>query len=205
LYIWGRGHKVINFFISTLVKIAQKKHPQWYRFLTLIGTIAFVFVLLPLFYLYTGHYIEDLIQGTIITPSTYAFHKNAIPFLVGGGFFMIWALVFQYGYGKGSGSHMVAPQKLIVAGPYKICRHPMLFGAVFFYLGTGMLFGSVIIGCYGAITTAILAYFFARYIEEPVLIKRFGEQYKQYQKEVPFIPFSFTRFNDCNRKHKPHN
>ena len=177
----------MDFFISIFIQIAQQEYPKSYRILCLIGTIGLVFVFFPLFYLYTGHYLEQYILPLPV-PRIIS-NIIAIPSLLFGGFLIVWSLILQYGYGKGSGSHMIPTQKLIVFGPYKISRHPMLLGAVFFYLGTGTLLASITTGLYGAIVTAILAYFFARYIEEPVLIKRFGEQYKKYQKEVPAIPF----------------
>jgi len=193
---------VIKLLISILVRIAKKQHSRLYRLSSLIFTIGLIFVFFPFLYLYTGRYIENIIQ---LPTTSLSINFMAIVFLLMGGILIIWTLILQYGYGKGSGSHMAAPQKLIVIGPYKLCRHPMLLGAIFFYFGTGTLQGSIIIGLYGAIITAVLAYFFVLYIEEPVLIARFGEQYKKYQKEVPLIPFLLTSFNYCNRKHKSHN
>jgi protein-S-isoprenylcysteine O-methyltransferase Ste14 len=190
---------MIKFFVSFFTKISEKKYPQWYRVSSLIGTIAFIFLFFPFFYLYTGRFIEDFIQLPI--PALIA-NIIAIPALIFGGVLIVWILVLQYSYGKGSGSHMVPTQKLIVSGPYTISRHPMLLGAILFYFGTGTLLSSITTGLYGATVTAVLAYFFATYIEEPVLIAKFGEQYKKYQAKVPFFPLSFTCPNCCNRKHK---
>jgi protein-S-isoprenylcysteine O-methyltransferase Ste14 len=188
-----------HFVISLFVRTAQKEHPRWYRFLTLLATIILVFIVLPCLYLYTGRYIEPLITAFVAKTIT---QSIAFISLTLGGGLIVWALILQYGYGEGSGSHVVPTKHLIVSGPYKLSRHPMLVGAVFFYLGTGTLLSSLTVGIYGALITAILAYYFALYIEEPVLVIRFGEQYEKYQQEVPIIPFSFTRVYYRNRKHK---
>ncbi len=190
---------MIKFFISKFIQISQKKYPQWYRISTLIGTIGFIFVFLPFFFIYTGKYIEYFIKLPILTGIV---NIIAIPSMIFGGMLITWTLALQYIYGKGSGSHMVPTQKLIVLGPYKISRHPMLIGAIFFYLGIVTLLSSFTIGLYAFLVTAILAYFFAIYIEEPVLIAKFGEEYKKYQKIVPIIPCLFRCSNHCNGKHK---
>jgi len=193
---------MIRFFISTFTKMAQKKQPQWYRILSLISTTLLIFIIMPFFYLYTGHYIEAIVQVPVAPAIA---NIIAMLSLSIGVTLIIWTLLLQYHSGKGSGSHIVPTQRLITSGPYKISRHPMLLGAIFFYFGTGTLLSSIIIGFYGAFVTAILAYFFIIYIEEPVLIARFGDQYKKYQKNVPIIPFLFTSFNHSNRKQKSNN
>lgn len=190
---------ITRFFIVQLMERAQKEYPRWYRALNLIGTIVFVFLALPFLYLYTGCYIEQYV--CIPLPVDLA-NTLAILSLLCGGSMIVWTLLLQYRQGQGSGSHMVPTKKLIVQGPYKIMRHPMLFGAVFFYFGTGTLFASLVVGLYSALVTGVLAYFFACYVEEPVLVARFGAQYKQYQKEVPFCPCLPPCPNNCNREHK---
>lgn len=190
---------MINFFILMFIEIAQKKYPRWYRILCLILSIGLVFVFFPFFYWYTGNYIESVIKLPI--PTVLA-NIIAIPFLLLGGTLIIWTFILQYTYGEGAGSHLVPTQKLIVFGPYKMSRHPMLLGAVFFYFGMETLVSSITTGLYSAIATAILAYLFVIYIEEPVLVARFGEQYKEYQKKVPLIPFLTCCLNHCNGKHK---
>lgn len=190
---------MVNFFILMFIQIAQKKYPQWYRILSLMLSIGLVFVFFPFFYWYTGNYIESFIKLPI--PTVLA-NIIAIPSLLFGGALIIWTFVLQYTYGEGSGSHLVPTQKLIAFGPYKMSRHPMLLGAIFFYFGTETLVSSITTGLYSAIATSILAYLFVIYIEEPVLVARFGEQYKEYQKKVPLIPFLTCCFNHCNGKHK---
>ncbi len=102
---------------------------------------------------------------------------------------IVWTLILQYRYAKGSGSHLIPTQKLIIHGPYKLCRHPMMLSAALLYFATGLLFSTLFVAFYGAFATLITGYFFVIYFEEPLLIARFGNKYKQYQAQVPLIPF----------------
>ena len=191
-----------NFFITFFVQLGKKTYPRWYRLLSLFGTIALIFFLLPGLFIYTGTYIERLIPSHL---SLLLINAIAYISLMLGSLLLMWTLILHYWYGKGSGSHMVPTQRLIVSGPYKICRHPMQLGAIFFYLGLITLLSSITIGVYSAIITGLLGFSFDIFIEEPVLVIRFGEQYKQYQKNVPLIPFLFSSFNNSNGKHKSKN
>ncbi|MFC1841531.1 methyltransferase family protein [Candidatus Dependentiae bacterium] len=191
-----------NFLISFFVRVGEKTYPRWYRLSSLFGTITLIFFLLPLLFIYTGEYIERYIN---LHMPTFLINVIVSISLMLGVALLVWTLLLQYSYGQGSGSHMVPTQKLIVTGPYKICRHPMQLGAVFFYLGLVTALSSITIGVYSALVTGLLGFFFNVFIEEPVLIIRFGKQYEQYQKDVPLVPFLFSGFNNSNWKHKPRN
>jgi len=193
---------VKDFFIKILVQRGQRKYSRWYRLCMLLNTIIFICLLLPLIFIYTGKYIETYIHLRLPVWLT-AF--IVVLSLIVGIVLIFWTLVLQYGYAWGSGSHLAPPQKLIEVGPYKICRHPMQVGAIFFYLGLGTLFSSLTVGLYSALITLVVGYWFHKNIEEPVLVIRFGNQYKQYQKRVPLIPFLFVGLNDRDWKHKSNN
>ena len=193
---------MIRFLHSVLLALAQKKHSVAYYTFNFIITILFIFVIVPYFYIYTGQYLTYNMPFQI---SIFPIFVVAVVMFFFGGTLMIWALVMHYNYGKGAASHTAPIQCLLISGPYALSRHPMLLGAVFFYFGIGTIVSSVLVGLYGSVITAILAYVLIVYIEEPVLLARFGQEYKEYQKKVPVIPFLFNCFYNCNRKHKSHN
>ena len=70
-------------------------------------------------------------------------------------------------------------------GPYGITRHPIYTGMI------GMLFGSLLIGGFGA--WALIALVLTAFVlvkvpsEEKLMIETFGDQYRQYQQRVPQI------------------
>ena len=91
-------------------------------------------------------------------------------------------------FGKGTLAPWDPTQKLVVVGPYRYCRNPMITGVFFILVGEAVFFNSVDIlrwaGLFFIINTI---YFVVK--EEPDLEKRFGEEYRIYKKNVPrWIP-----------------
>ena len=92
----------------------------------------------------------------------------------------------------GVGGGTLAPwdptETLVVQGPYRWVRNPMISGVLFVLLGEALVFGSPAL-------LAWWAFFFlgnAVYMplsEEPGLEARFGDDYRRYKREVPrWIP-----------------
>jgi len=78
--------------------------------------------------------------------------------------------------------------EIVASGVFNKGRHPMYFGSV-------LLFFSFVIISYSILAftvwlvIAVFYYYISRY-EEKLLIKKFGDKYKEYQEKVPmFIPF----------------
>jgi protein-S-isoprenylcysteine O-methyltransferase Ste14 len=79
-------------------------------------------------------------------------------------------------------------QKLVVVGPYRYCRNPMISGVLFVLIGETLFFSSVSLFVWTIFFFLLnTAYFILS--EEPGLTKRFGEEYLSYKKVVPrWIP-----------------
>lgn len=118
----------------------------------------------------------------------------ALLFFCGGAVFGIWSVVLQNTRGGGGPVQMgnldISPrtQHLVVSGPYRYTRNPMLFGAFLMYLGFSLALGSP-----GAVLLALafLAFMLAVVVpsEEKRLLADFGEEYRAYRGSVPrFIP-----------------
>jgi protein-S-isoprenylcysteine O-methyltransferase Ste14 len=105
------------------------------------------------------------------------------------GIFMLSYTISLFGrIGKGTLAPWSPTQKLVVVGPYRYCRNPMITGVFFILVGEAGFFNSVDIlrwaGLFFLINTI---YFIIK--EEPDLEKRFGEEYRNYKKNVPrWIP-----------------
>jgi protein-S-isoprenylcysteine O-methyltransferase Ste14 len=88
-------------------------------------------------------------------------------------------------------------QKLIVEGPYKYCRNPMISGVFFMLVGEGMMLYSVNILVW-AFSFFIINTVYFIFIEERELLQRFGSDYLKYKKHVPrWIP-RFTPYRLLN-------
>ena len=109
--------------------------------------------------------------------------------------FGIWSIVIQNIVGKGGplqvGKIEISPKtkNLIVTGPYKYTRNPMLFGACSMYFAFAVYLNSIT-----AVIVVILfmtfMLIFVKLSEEKRLIKDFGKSYEEYRDRVSmFIPW----------------
>ena len=109
--------------------------------------------------------------------------------------FGFWSNVVQNAVGKGGPLEIagieVSPktQNLVVTGPYKYTRNPMLFGACVYYYAVAIHLNSVI-------AIAIVALFmtfmliFVKLTEERRLLEDFGSDYEEYRQRVSmFVPW----------------
>ena len=81
--------------------------------------------------------------------------------------------------------------KLITTGLYRYMRHPLYTFSMIVLIASPVMTHNLIyiIGCVG------IYFWIGSFFEERNLIKRFGDDYKKYQKEVPrFIPYKFLFF-----------
>ncbi|MCP8305430.1 MAG: isoprenylcysteine carboxylmethyltransferase family protein [archaeon] len=101
-------------------------------------------------------------------------------FLILGFLFSAWSVFVQFRIGKGTPIPAIPPKKLIIKGPYAYCRNPMGLGIFVFYLGFGILTGSLSsIGFTILFMSLLLAYY--KFIEEKELEERFGQEYIEYR------------------------
>jgi len=115
--------------------------------------------------------------------------------LVIGLIYGIWSVVIQNTVGQGGpveiGNVEISPKtrNLVVSGPYKYTRNPMLFGTFLIYLAFALFINSitaVLLVC------AIFVFMLAVVVkmEEKRLLKDFGKQYEEYRRKVSmFIPW----------------
>lgn len=79
--------------------------------------------------------------------------------------------------------------KLVTTGPFSIVRHPTYLAHTFIFFGVFLL-SEVIAAGVVALLDLIIVYAIIIPLEERELLNRFGDEYRQYQQEVPrFIPF----------------
>jgi protein-S-isoprenylcysteine O-methyltransferase Ste14 len=91
--------------------------------------------------------------------------------------------------GQGTLAPWDPPQHLVVRGIYRHVRNPTISGVLFVLLGESLLAASLpffgwflIFGIISAIAIPLL--------EEPGLVKRFGDEYRTYKRPVPrWIPW----------------
>lgn len=81
-------------------------------------------------------------------------------------------------------------QKLLKTGLFSLIRHPAYFGIFLAFLGISISFYNPITTSFGIIFPFV-GLMYRIHVEEKLLVKYFGNEYKQYQKEtkklIPFI------------------
>lgn len=82
-----------------------------------------------------------------------------------------------------------APQHLLTEGIYARTRNPRYLSVMLAILGWSMLVNYS--GVYGLCGFTIVALWLIALIEEKDLVERFGDEYREYRKRVPFLIPSF--------------
>ena len=103
-------------------------------------------------------------------------------------FILIYTISLFGRFGKGTLAPWSPTQKLVVVGPYRYCRNPMITGVFFILTGEACFFNSQNILVWAGIFFVINTIYFILK-EEPDLEERFGEEYRKYKQNVPrWIP-----------------
>lgn len=107
---------------------------------------------------------------------------------IGGLVLMFQTISLFITVGKGTLAPWDATQKLVIRGPYRYVRNPMICGVFAILLGESIILGSVpILGWLFFVVLLNMVYIPPS--EEPGLLKRFGEEYITYKRHVPrWIP-----------------
>jgi protein-S-isoprenylcysteine O-methyltransferase Ste14 len=140
-------------------------------------------------WLFDNVYRIEIIQNTIIR------WIIIIILLVIGLIYGIWSVIIQNTIGQGGpveiGKIEISPKtkNLVVSGPYKNTRNPMLFGTFLLYLAFALFINSI---TSVVLVSAIFVLMLTTVVkmEEKRLLKDFGSQYEEYRKKVfMFIPW----------------
>jgi protein-S-isoprenylcysteine O-methyltransferase Ste14 len=100
----------------------------------------------------------------------------------------VWTVRLFARVGQGTLAAWDATRHLVVAGPYRYVRNPMITAVFGVLLGEAVFFGSPALLIWSAAFLAINCTYFLFY-EEPGLERRFGDEYRVYKRNVPrWIP-----------------
>jgi protein-S-isoprenylcysteine O-methyltransferase Ste14 len=86
--------------------------------------------------------------------------------------------------GRGTLAPWDPTTQLVVRGPYRYVRNPMISGVLLILLGEAALFGSLALLLWFLAVFVVNAIYFPL-VEEPGLKRRFGEDYETYRAHVP--------------------
>jgi protein-S-isoprenylcysteine O-methyltransferase Ste14 len=105
--------------------------------------------------------------------------------LIAAGFSLwLWTVRVFALVGRGTLAPWDPTERLVVVGPYRRLRNPMISGVLAVLLGEAALFGSPPLLIWAAIFFSVNQAWFVLH-EEPALERRYGGPYRAYRREVP--------------------
>jgi protein-S-isoprenylcysteine O-methyltransferase Ste14 len=170
--------------VNYLLHFQSKEHSVVYKIFSLIAGMLFFLLILPAFFIWIAFFVKNHI---LIGLSRDIELFISVISIITGLFFLVWATLSQWQKGKGVPAPNAPTQRLVVSGPYKLCRNPIELGAILYYLGVGTVVGGLETGIVCFISGLIAGSVYHRFIEEKELEERFGENYIRYKKETPFL------------------
>lgn len=111
-----------------------------------------------------------------------------IPFLAAGAVLTGWCVV-RFWKARGTPVPMNPPEELVVSGPYAYVRNPMVTGVFGVLFGLGLVLHSIGIALIWTPAYVLMHWIELKRVEEPELVRRFGDPYLEYRGQVPmFVP-----------------
>jgi protein-S-isoprenylcysteine O-methyltransferase Ste14 len=104
--------------------------------------------------------------------------------IVGGLVLWAWTVALFARIGKGTLAPWDPTRRLVVDGPYRHVRNPMISGVISILLGEAALLGSWPLLAWALAFVALNATYIPL-AEEPGLVRRFGDDYLRYRENVP--------------------
>ncbi|MBI4009886.1 MAG: isoprenylcysteine carboxylmethyltransferase family protein [Candidatus Aenigmarchaeota archaeon] len=172
--------------IKRYIEWQRKKYSQLQKLLFLVIVVPFFFfIFIPGLSFVISKEIESIVILPRILP--YPFNILTGTFIFASGLTLfLWTVIIFFRIGKGTPSPFIPTQKLVTSGPFAHSRNPMVLGVIIYVAGLGVIFNSLsFIGIGLVIPLSYLAYI--KLVEEKELEARFGKEYIQYKKRVPFL------------------
>ncbi len=171
--------------MSRYSKWAQKEHSETARLIALLPAGFLFLILIPYILLVVSPSLDARLGLDLLSPSPATSIVGAT-LLVAGLFFAQWSIIIQFTHGRGTPLPMLPTQRLITRGPFQYCRNPMTLGTITAYLGLGIA-AATIVGLILVTAFAAVLLVYLKRMEEDELAERFGDEYRAYRRDVPFI------------------
>jgi len=127
---------------------------------------------------------RDTHRAHNVAPASSASFWSGIVLALCGVAMIAWTVSLFAGIGRGTLAPWEPPKHLVVRGPYRHVRNPMISGVLAALLGEAIFFQSWPLAAWFLVFFAGNAIYFPL-VEEPGLQRRFGEEYTLYRRYVP--------------------
>lgn len=95
----------------------------------------------------------------------------------------VWAAISMSKVGGGTPLPLDHATRMVISGPYAFVRNPMALSGIAQGLVVALYYGSPLVAVYALMGSAIWQFVF-RSLEEDDLLKRFGDEFKDYMENV---------------------
>lgn len=154
------------------------------RVIITICAAAFVCIFLPFLIIKHSFFIDAINANELISRFFTWRVIGVFGFL--GLTLSLWTVYIQVKQGLGTPIPVMPPKKLLISGPYTFCRNPMVFGGLIYFLGI-CIFTESMDAFRPVIIAFIILLFWIKTLEEPQLEENFGQAYKEYKQQTPFM------------------
>jgi protein-S-isoprenylcysteine O-methyltransferase Ste14 len=107
-----------------------------------------------------------------------------VVFVIIGFVLFSWCVSLFFRVGQGTLAPWDPTLNLVVVGPYRFVRNPMISGVALLLVGQALVWGSWVVGVWAGVFIFI-NHVYSVLSEEPGLEKRFGEPFRLYKANVP--------------------
>ncbi len=108
----------------------------------------------------------------------------SLPFFIAGLILAFSTVKTFLNKGDGTPAPWDPPKKLVIKGPYRYVRNPMITGAILILISESLFFGSYPLALWTLLFFIMNTIYFPLF-EEKNLEKKFGKKYTDYQNNVP--------------------
>jgi protein-S-isoprenylcysteine O-methyltransferase Ste14 len=147
-----------------------------------LGTLLFLFIMLPVFLIYLPYDIVSSPNHTLLFDIGVFRYFGLVPIVVGVVIYFWCCHSFVF-FGKGTPIPLTETKVLVVTGLYRFVRNPMYIAGFLVLAGEALLFQSKGLFIYFLVMFGIFNLYVPA-VEEPHLSNTFGGTYKRYRKSV---------------------
>lgn len=150
---------------------------RWLQAILLLPGTVLIVVPATILY-FSAPSLRDVVSEPGSTRFALAFIVAAPGLILG-----VWTMSLFIRFGDGTAAPWDPPQKLVVRGPYRHVRNPMITGVLFLLIAESLLFDVTGLQVWTAVFFVGNSVYF-RVVEESGLRKRFGKDYDVYFQNV---------------------
>ncbi len=157
---------------------------------TTVGAYSIIFIAVPIVTFFVGRFLDSVFMFPAFPPFPVNLAAGFSIFLFGLAVGIKSTRVLYYkgrGLPWGEAKKQDQSTRLVTTGLYACCRHPMTLGYSLLPCGMGLLMKSLSTTFLIPASIFVVMIIWLKVWEEPSLERRFGQSYREYKRQTPFL------------------